>query len=247
MGRAYRGILFDLFGTLITFDASRLPELELNGRRIRSTVPGLGPALDRWLPGETPASLATALRAASEELACERAETHVERPSRERFRRALTRLGCPDAVLPEAAIELSRMHMRLIVAATVLPPAHAALLASLHGRWRLALVSNFDDTGTAWEILVRHGIAPHLDCVVVSESLGLRKPHPVPLRAGLAGLELDPGEALVVGDTFAEDVLGAHAAGVDAAWIDAGETGVPTGPPPRYVIRALPELADLLR
>ncbi len=50
-----------------------------------------------------------------------------------------------------------------------------------------------------------------------------------------------------MGDTYGEDVVGERAAGLDAAWIDARGAGVPEGaPPPRYVLRALPELAEIL-
>jgi FMN phosphatase YigB (HAD superfamily) len=131
--------------------------------------------------------------------------------------------------------------------ATVFPPAHAAFLANLHGRYRLGVVSNFDDAATAHEILRRHGITPYLDAVVVSEALGLRKPHPAVPRAGLQGLGLAARDVLFVGDTFAEDVAGAHAAGLDAAWIDRRGEGPPAaGPPARWVVRALPELAAIL-
>src|SRR5439155_568028 len=119
-----------------------------------------------------------------------RRPTPGARPSRERFRRALARVGCAPGALSEAAVDLSRAHMALIAAATVLPPAHAELLAALAARYRLGLVSNFDDTGTAYGILVRHGIARWFDTVVISEGLGLRKPHPAVARAGLRGLGL---------------------------------------------------------
>ena len=137
--------------------------------------------------------------------------------------------------------------MALVAAVTVLPPAHAELLAGLRSRYRLGVVTNFDDTATAYDILVRHGIAPWLDTVVISEALGLRKPHPAMARAGVRGLGLSPGEVLMVGDTWDEDVAGARAAGVDAAWIDARGQGLPQGAaPPCWVLRALPELAALL-
>lgn len=247
MPAPYRGVLFDLFGTLVGFDAGRLPELEVDGVRHRTTVGGLGPALAEWVPGVSRADFARALLAVSDELARARAVDHVEWPSRERFRRALARVGCAPGALSEAAVDLSRAHMALIAAATVLPPAHAELLAALCPRYRLGLVSNFDDTGTAYGILVRHGIARWFDTVVISEGLGLRKPHPAVARAGLRGLGLAAGEALLVGDTYGEDVAGARAAGLDAAWIDARGQGVPEGAaPPRYVLRALPELAALL-
>ncbi len=247
MAARYRGLLLDLFGTLITFDAGCLPELEIEGVRHRTTVGGLGPALAAWVPGVALAEFAHALLAVSDELARARARDHVELPSRERFRRALARVGCAADALPEAAVDLSRAHMALIAGATVLPPAHAELLAALRPRYRLGLVSNFDDTGAAWDILVRHGIARHLDTVVISEALGLRKPHPAVARAGLRGLGLEAGEVLLVGDTWGEDVAGAHAAGLDAAWIDTRGGGLPEGAlPPRYVLRTLPELAGIL-
>jgi FMN phosphatase YigB (HAD superfamily) len=247
MPAPYRGILFDLFGTLITFDPERLPALDTSGERVRSTVAGLAPLLAEWLPGVTPSDFWRALLSVSEEMARARAYDHVELPSRERFRRALERVGCEDGRQMEAAVHLSRAHMARIVDVTVFPPAHAALLASLRSRHRLGLVSNFDDTGAAYDILLRHGIAPYLDTVVVSEALGLRKPHPATVRAGVLGLGLEPGDVVMVGDTWGEDIAGARAAGVDAVWIDTHARGVPDGqPPPRHVVRTLPELADLL-
>lgn len=243
----YRGILLDLFGTLVTFDATRLPEIEVNGKRIRTTVAALAPLLAEWVPGVTPTEFLQAIFTVTEEMERARVDDLVELPSRERFRRALERVGCEDTRLAEAAVHLSRSHMRGIAAATVFPPAHAALLTTLAAHYRLAVVSNFDDSTTACDILTRHGIAPRLRATVISEGIGLRKPHPAVLRTACRGLETAREETLMVGDTFAEDVAGAHAAGVDAVWIDATGKGVPAGAaPPRFVVRELPEIAAIL-
>ncbi|TMA51339.1 MAG: HAD family hydrolase [Deltaproteobacteria bacterium] len=207
MPAPYRGVLLDLFGTLITFEPGRLPEMQVGSERIRTTVAGLAGPLATWAPGTTPEGFLQALVAVSDEMARGRTSDHVELPSRERFRRALERVGCDDTRLAEAAVHLSRAHMALIATATILPDEHRALLEALRPRYRLGLVSNFDDTAT--------------------------------------GLGAD--EVLFVGDTFAEDVLGARAAGVDAAWIDARGGGVPDGAtPPRFRLRGLCELAPLL-
>src|SRR5205814_1618940 len=131
-------------------------------------------------------------------------------PSRERFRRALERVGCDDTRLAEAAVHLSRAHMALIATATILPDEHRALLEALRPRYRLGLVSNFDDTATAYEILRRHGLLAYLDSVVVSETLGRGKPHPALVRAGLVDLGLGPDGVRFVGDAVAR---GAAAAG----------------------------------
>jgi putative hydrolase of the HAD superfamily len=247
MARPYRGVLFDLFGTLIAFDRERLPEAPIRGELVRTTVGGLVPVLARCVPEVSPEQFLEALFTVSEEMSRARLDGHVELPSRERFRRALERVGCPDPVQAEAAAALSRAHMTLIAGATVLPDGHAALLTALRPHYRLGLVSNFDDSAAAYGILHRHGLLPHLEAIVISESVGLRKPHPALLRVGLAELGLAPGEVLFVGDTWAEDIAAARAAGVDAAWIDARGQGVPDGAtPPRYVLRALTELGAIL-
>jgi HAD superfamily hydrolase (TIGR01549 family) len=219
----------------------------VGGTRIRTTAAALGPALRQWAPGTTEERFFEVLVSVSEELARARAWDHIELPSRERFRRALERVGCEEEQLAEAAVHLSRAHMRLIADATTVPAGHHALLEELRPRYRLGLVSNFDDTATAYDILLRHGLADYLDTIVVSEALGLRKPHPALIRAGLSGLGLGAEEVLFVGDTLTEDIAGARAAGVAAAWIDAKGRGVPDGgPAPRYVLRSLLDLRDVL-
>src|SRR5690349_15817744 len=146
MASPYRGVLLDLFGTLITFEPDRLPELAVGRERVRSTVAALGTLLAEWVPNVTMAEFWQALLAVSDEMARARAYDHVELPSRERFRRALERVGCDDDGLREAAVHLSRAHMACIADATVFPPDHATLLAALRPRYRIGLVSNFDDT-----------------------------------------------------------------------------------------------------
>jgi putative hydrolase of the HAD superfamily len=247
VARRYRGVLLDLFGTLIGFEPERLPEAVVGGRRQRLTVGALGTRLARWVPGVSLDEFFAALVGVSEAMARARVDEHVELPSRERFRRTLERVGCDDGVLVEAAVDLSRAHMAMIAQATVFPPAHAALLAGLRRGRRLGVVTNFDDTATAWDILVRHGIAPLVDTIVVSEAVGLRKPHPAIFRTGLRGLDLRAADVLFVGDTFADDVAGAHAAGLDAAWIDPRGRCVPPGVrAPAFVVPALAALGPML-
>ena len=48
MGARYRGVLFDLFGTLVHFDAGRLPTLAVEGQRLRTTVGGLTALLEEY-------------------------------------------------------------------------------------------------------------------------------------------------------------------------------------------------------
>jgi HAD superfamily hydrolase (TIGR01509 family) len=244
---AYGGVLFDLFGTLVLVDESRLSTLTIDGRPVRTTLGALVPLVRELIPEVEPAALWQALRTVSAEMAEHREDTHVEHPSRERFRRALARLGVHGAHGAEVAVALSRAHMRGIADATVFPPSHAAVLAAARRDGPVAVVSNFDDTATAYEILRRHDILSHLATVVVSEAVGVRKPHPAIVREALRCVGVPASDALFVGDTLDEDVAAAQAAGVDAAWIDRHGRGIPAGmPTPRYVLHTLPELLAVL-
>ena len=159
MARRYRGVLFDLFGTLIAFDRERLPEAPIRGE--------LRPH-DRGRPR----ARLGALRSRGEPRAVSRGALHGERGDESRAARRLRRAPVPRAIPPcaracrlpgpvqaEASAALSRAHMTLIAGATVLPDGHAALLAALRPHYRLGLVSNFDDSAAAYGILLRHGLS----------------------------------------------------------------------------------------
>lgn len=106
-------------------------------------------------------------------------------------------------------------------------PETVAVLTALRARGtRLVVVSNWDVS--LHEVLARTGLAPLLDGAVSSVEVGAAKPDPAPVRAGLALAGVQPGEALMVGDS-PEDALAARAAGVAALVLDR----------PRVDLRAL--------
>jgi putative hydrolase of the HAD superfamily len=137
--------------------------------------------------------------------------------------------------------------MRAIADATRFPPDHAAFLADVAAHHPIGVITNFDDTATAYEILARHGILAHARTVVVSEAVGLRKPHGALVRMALRDLDIAPSDAVMIGDHAHEDVGAATNAGVDAIWIDPQNTGATRDAPvPRYVIQKLTDAAPLL-
>lgn len=98
------------------------------------------------------------------------------------------------------------------------PDAEPAL-AELRGLGlRLVCVSNWDISLP--EVLERCGLAGMLDGVVTSAEAGVRKPDPAILARALELVGCSPAEALYVGDTPAEDLAAARAAGVRALLVD---------------------------
>ncbi len=88
---------------------------------------------------------------------------------------------------------------------------------------RLVCVSNWDVSLP--EVLERCGLDKALDGVVTSAEAGVRKPDPAIFTAALNLAGCGPDEALHVGDTVAEDIAGAGAAGIRALHIDRAGGG----------------------
>jgi putative hydrolase of the HAD superfamily len=87
------------------------------------------------------------------------------------------------------------------------------VLGALRARGdRLAVVSNWDVS--LREVLDRTGLSGFFDAIVISAELGAAKPDPRPFITALDELGVDAARAVHVGDTHAEDVVGARAAGV---------------------------------
>ena len=111
-----------------------------------------------------------------------------------------------------------------------------------------SVVSNFDYTPTALDILERAGVVDLFETIVVSDEIGWRKPRRDIFDAALGRLRVRADESLFVGDRADMDVLGAQQIGMDAAWINRDAEPLPPGiPKPTYEIRDLSELATILK
>jgi FMN phosphatase YigB (HAD superfamily) len=97
----------------------------------------------------------------------------------------------------------------------------APLLTRLHGRYRLAILSNWPLAWAIDRIAERAGWTAHLDAIVVSERVGWVKPHPAIFAAVTDALGVSAAQLLHVGDDWAADVVGAKRAGARAAYLDA--------------------------
>ena len=107
---------------------------------------------------------------------------------------------------------------------------------------RTAIVSNWSEPLP--QLVESLGIGP-FDLVLASATERLEKPDAALFERALSKLGVDPSEALHVGDSHRNDVLGAEALGISALLLDRGADGPPRGAPLR-VVRSLDEVAALL-
>ena len=92
------------------------------------------------------------------------------------------------------------------------------------------------------------GVGPFVDELVVSEEVGVAKPDARVFEAALSRLGGTPGEAVMIGDSWSSDILGATGLGIRAIWLNRYDTPCPD-PSLATEIRSLEpvdEIVDLI-
>lgn len=116
------------------------------------------------------------------------------------------------------------------------------LLNLLQGKAKLGIITNgFTELQQAR--LERTGLKQHFEFIVISEEIGIAKPHQGIFEHALT-LMGQPARAdvLMIGDTPESDILGGMNAGLDTCWINANGKILPEGIIPNYQVNSLREL-----
>jgi HAD superfamily hydrolase (TIGR01509 family) len=141
----------------------------------------------------------------------------IDEARRERFRRLYGAAGVnADPHMVQAA---AMAYRNAYIAARRAMAGAAVLLPLVKARAKVGVVSNnlLDEQR---EKLRQCALDPFVDTLVVSEEIGISKPDPEIFRIALARLECAPGDAVMVGDSWGADVVGARAAGIRAIWFN---------------------------
>lgn len=128
-----------------------------------------------------------------------------------------------------------------------LDPEAPTVLEKIGRNRSLALVSNFDYAPYVQDLMSRWNLEPLFDAILVSDSVGVKKPHPGIFERALRKLDIPAANAIHVGDSQ-EDIEGAAGAGIRPVWIDRQRKDRWRAKPESDVMRisSLTELLDLL-
>ncbi len=146
-------------------------------------------------------------------------ELTLEQSRHERFRRLFSELSepgqSPDAAVREAAEVYGRAYRESWQQVS----GAGRLLERVGRRARVAVVTNnlLDEQRAKLGAL---DLTQYVDELVASEEVGVAKPDPYIFRVALERVGCSAGEALVVGDSWESDVVGARAAGIRAVWLN---------------------------
>jgi len=153
--------------------------------------------------------------------------------------------GVARALRPDDAALGSRVAARFLADARVCFEANAPILERLARRYRLGVVSNF--YGNLATVCDNAQVRRYFGVIVDSARVGFSKPDPRIFVTAVEALGIEPGRAVMVGDSLARDMAGARAAGMAHIWLTPApeRQGRPCCPGDR-VIRSLHDLEGLL-
>lgn len=121
-------------------------------------------------------------------------------------------------------------------------------MAYLKSRYSICILSNGFGS-LQYDKIERSGLSPYVDHVVLSDEVGLHKPQPEIFQLALERMGYAASEALMIGDSYSSDIVGASRAGIRSIWyspegytlqVDADIT------PPIATITDLRQLIELL-
>ncbi len=216
-----RGVFFDLYGTLLCYG-----NMEAAGESwyhaIRRGLVASGHAFDE----ETLLRLCEEFLLQPEPPVQDDGLTVYER----RMRVLVGELGLALAL--EELRQISEASVAAWHAHTPLDPEAKSVLGELQGRYKLALISNFDHPPHVHRLLDELALRPFFDAVVVSGDVGVKKPDPAIFVPALEQTGLATDEAIFVGDSPEDDIAGAKAAGLRPVLIrrPLGADGSPAEP-----------------
>jgi putative hydrolase of the HAD superfamily len=155
---------------------------------------------------------------------------------RERFRRVFAALGV--ALDPADVYRAAETYRKGYAESRRVIEGAADLLAHLRASVSIGIVTN-NLLSEQQDKLRVCGLTPYVDALVASEDVGVSKPEPEIFRIALKRLGVSAEESVMVGDSWPNDIQGAHAAGIRAVWFNRrglAQPGAPAG------VRAITQL-----
>lgn len=205
-------ILFDLGGTLIYFQGQWQEVLAESSLAMLRSLLESGILLDQR-------KFLSRFRERLEQYFSERESEFIEYTTGYVLRNLLTESGYPD--VPDTIVQQALKNMYQVSQAYWQPEEDAIpVLDLLRAQgYRLALISNASDDADVQALIDKAQLRPFFELILTSAAAGIRKPNPRILQIALDALQIEPQEAVMVGDTLGADILGAHNAGIPAIWI----------------------------
>lgn len=154
------------------------------------------------------------------------------------FRNTLNHCGVDDDNFAE---RLNQLYLKHRFEDVELFDDAAPTLEALQPKYTLSILSN----GNSYPETL--GVERYFQFVILAQEVGIEKPDPEIFHLAVEKAGCLPGEFLYVGDSQADDIVGARKAGVKIAWFNRINAQLrPEIPRPDYEIDRLSKLLEIL-
>ena len=167
-----------------------------------------------------------------------------EQLNAERYAYPLRVVGAPDA--DTVGVRFWKEAMKRLPLGTLLMPHAREILEYLRPRYKMYILSNgFTELQT--RKMQSGGIESFIDGVVLSEDIGVNKPHRAIFEHALRVAATTPEKALMIGDNYEVDIRGAYGVGIDQVFYNTAKMNLaPEQWQPTHTIESLLELKGIL-
>ncbi len=135
---------------------------------------------------------------------------------------------CGESLTESALRDLAARRMTVYKNSRRAAPGAIPLLECLRAEVRIAVVTN-NLASEQRDKLSACGLDSLIDELITSEEVGAAKPSREIFRAALDRLECQPIDAVMVGDSWTVDVVGAMNAGIRPVWFNRTGESQPSG------------------
>ena len=116
----------------------------------------------------------------------------------------------------------------------------------LHSKYKVGIVTN-GIKEVQHSRIENSAIAKYIDKIIISDEVGVNKPDKRIFEYAMNYFEImDKSEVIMIGDSLGADIKGGQNAGIDTCWVNLRNNVNDTGIVPKYEVRKLEELFEIL-
>src|SRR5690606_23289725 len=156
-----------------------------------------------------------------------------------RFVNTFKDLGIEPSLFP---LQFEEDYLTLCPQKTNLFPYAIEVLEYLQKKYVLHLISNGFKNASETKV-TNTGIDKYFSQIIISENIGIHKPHPEIFSYALKGALAEKNESIMIGDSIEADIRGAQNFGIDAIFFNPNNINRPKDI--KYQIIELKELMEI--
>ncbi len=146
---------------------------------------------------------------------------------------------------PSADVLLSHWMAHFPQASCIRAHAREVLQQLRDHEMTIGMVTNGSTIGQNRKIDILE-LRPYFSSIVISETVGIKKPAPAIFEIALSQLGKQPEEAWFVGDNPRNDIIGAASFGLSPIWLSGSHPWPKGEPPPANQITSMDEIPALI-